>query len=312
MNADQHHQHQQHRQHRQHGDHHQSHGHGHEHGHGHGHGPAEESALAEMLDLDAEVLHDYLTGATALIHGLTAGDPPVRRILDVGSGTGTGTFALLRRFEAAEATTLDISAAMLEHLGKKARALGLADRVHPVRADLDAAWPAVGPADLVWASTSLHHMADPGRALAEIHAALRPGGLLAVAEFDTFPRFLPEDLGTGRPGLEERAHALLDAAKAEDMPHLGSDWGALLTGAGFAVEAERLFTVELTDPLPAAAGRYARSTLSRVRDHLADRLDAEDLATFGTLLDGEGPDALPHRTDLRVSAQRTVWVARRP
>lgn len=265
-----------------------------------------------MLDLDAEVLHDYLTGAVGLVHELTAGDPPVRRILDVGSGTGTGTFALLRQFEGAEATTLDISAGMLEHLGNKARALGLADRVHPVRADLDAAWPAVGPADLVWASTSLHHMADPGRALAEIHAALRPGGLLAVAEFDTLPRFLPEDLGTGRPGLEERAHAVLDAAKSEDVPHLGSDWAALLTAAGFTIEAERLFTVELTDPLPAAAGRYAQSTLRRVRDHAVGGLDAQDRAVFAALLDGEGPEALPHRPDLRISAQRTVWVARRP
>ncbi|WP_330299630.1 class I SAM-dependent methyltransferase [Streptomyces sp. NBC_00503] len=302
MNTDQH-QHQQHQ-------HHQHHQHGE--GNGHGHGPATEAALAEMLDLDAEVLHDYLTGAVGLIHGLTAGDPPVRRILDVGSGTGTGTFALLRRFEGAEATTLDISAGMLEHLGNKARTLGLADRVHPVRADLDAAWPAVGPADLVWASTSLHHMADPGRALAEIHAALRPGGLLAVAEFDTLPRFLPEDIGIGRPGLEERAQALIDAAKAVDVPHLGSDWGALLAGAGFTIEAEELFTVELTDPLPAAAGRYAQSTLRRVRDHVADRLDAQDRAAFATLLDGEGPEALPHRTDLRIRAQRTVWVARRP
>ncbi|MET9470069.1 class I SAM-dependent methyltransferase [Streptomyces sp. NPDC006544] len=293
---------------------------------GHDHGPADETALAEMLDLDGEVLHDYLTEVTGLIHDLvrsgsarsgpgrdTVGQASsVRRILDVGSGTGTGTFALLRRFEHAEATALDLSEEMLRHLEDKAGALGLADRVRTVRADLDAAWPSVGPADLVWASASLHHMADPGRALAEAFGALRPGGLLAVAEFGTFPRFLPEDTGSGRPGLEARAHAAVDAARSESMPHVDSDWGALLTGAGFTIEARRPFSVELTDPPPAATGRYARACLGRIRDHLGDRLDAEDLTALATLLDGEGPDSLAHRSDLVVRTQRTVWVARRP
>lgn len=290
------------------------HGPGHEHGQGHEHGPADETALAEMLDLDGEVLHGYHAGVAGLIQDLAQAGPagPVRRILDVGSGTGTGTFALLRRFEQAAVTALDLSEGMLRHLADKARALGLAERVQTVRADLDAPWPAVGPADLVWASASLHHMADPGRALGEAFGALRPGGLLAVAEFGTFPHFLPEDIGIGRPGLEARAHAVVDGARAGSMPHIDSDWGTLLTGAGFTVEAERPFAVELADPLPEATTRYARACLGRIRDHLRDKLDAEDLAALATLLDGDGPDSLAHRSDLVVRTERTVWVARRP
>lgn len=313
---------QQHRDHQHGGADGHGHGHGGSHGHGGGHShahahthqtPPDDSALAELLDLDGEVLHGYLADVTDVIHGLAdESAAPVRRILDVGSGTGTGTFALLRRFAQAEAVALDVSAGMLEHLGSKARALGVADRVRTVRADLDGAWPAVGPADLVWASASLHHMADPGRALAEAFAALRPGGLAALAEFGTFPRFLPDDIGIGRPGLEARANAVIDAARAEGLPHVGSDWSDLLTRAGFTVEAERAFTVALTDPLPAATGRYARATLGRVRAHLTDRLDAEDLAALDTLLAEEGPDALLHRTDLEVRAERFLWVARKP
>ncbi|CAM5634437.1 Trans-aconitate 2-methyltransferase [Streptomyces avidinii] len=304
------------------GDHAHDHGHGPDQGHhhdhgpdqGHHHGPADETALAEMLDLDGEVLRDYLTEVTGLVHELAQAGPasPVRRILDVGSGTGTGTFALLRRFEQAEATALDLSEGMLQRLVDKAGALGLAERVRTVRADLDAAWPAVGPADLVWASASLHHMADPGRALGEAFDALRPGGLLAVAEFGTFPYFLPEDIGIGRPGLEARAHAAVDGARSASVPHIDSDWGTLLTGAGFTVEAERPFAIELTDPLPEVTGRYARACLGRIRDHLGDRLDAEDLAALTALLDGEGPGSLARRTDLVVRTRRTVWVARRP
>ena len=91
----------------------------------------------------------------------------------------------------------------------KARVLGVADRVRAIQADLDAAWPAIDTVDLVWASSSLHHMADPDRVLTEVFAAIRPGGLLVVAELDSFPRFLPDDLGLGRPGLEARCHAVL-------------------------------------------------------------------------------------------------------
>ena len=42
------------------------------------------------------------------------------------------------------------------------------------------------------------------------------------------------------------------------------------------------------------------------------RLDADDLATFDALLDGEGPLAIRNRTDLGVRATRTVWIGRRP
>jgi SAM-dependent methyltransferase len=300
--------------------------------HHHQHGPAAETdpaalaALAELLDLDAEVLHSYLSEVTGWIRELAA-DPPPRRILDLGSGTGTGTLALLKRFERADVIALDISADMLHRLMDKARALGVAGQVRTVQADLDAAWPAVGTADLVWASASLHHLADPDRVLAEVFAALRPGGLLVVAELDSFPRFLPDDLGLGlgRPGLEARCHDALDQDRAARLPHLGSDWGARLSGAGFIIEAERSFAIELTPPLPAAASRYAQASLRRMRSGLDGQIDgqtsagrtsagqisAEDLAALDTLIDSDGPDGIRQRDDLSVRTTRTVWIARR-
>ena len=89
--------------------------------------------MAELLDLDAEVLHSYLSGVTAWIRELAA-DQPGRRILDLGCGTGTGAFALLECFGDAEVTALDLSAALLHRLRDRARELGLADddpRVNP-------------------------------------------------------------------------------------------------------------------------------------------------------------------------------------
>ncbi|GII60968.1 SAM-dependent methyltransferase [Sphaerisporangium krabiense] len=288
-----------------------THHHGHA-GHGHHHGAAhDDAALAEMLDLDAEILHPMVSEMTAWLADL-AGEPAPRRILDLGSGTGSGAFALLRRFDGAEVTAVDASDTMLDRLLRNAREQGLAGRIHAVRADLDEGWPAVGAADLVWASASLHHLADPGRVFGEVLAALRPGGLFAVLEMESFPRILPDDLGVGRPGLEARCHAALKERRRHDMPLMGADWGELLSEAGFAVEARRDLTLTLTTPPPGLAGRYAQVMLDRLRSHLRDDLDAGDLATLDALLETGGPHDVRHRTDLTVRATRPAWVARRP
>jgi hypothetical protein len=169
----------------------------------------------------------------------------------------------------------------------------VADRIRAVQADLDKAWPPAGPADLAWASSSLHHMADPDRVLTEVFAALRPGGLLVVAEMDSFPRFLPDDLGLGHPGLEARCHAALAEGLARELPHLGSDWGSRLSKAGFAIEAERTFTIDLTPPLPPSARRYAQATLQRIRSGMDGRISAGDLATLDTLIDSDPQSSMP-------------------
>lgn len=270
-----------------------------------------ESAMAELLDLDAEVLHTFLSEATAVLAQLTRDEPP-RRILDLGSGTGTGTLALLQRFEDAEATAVDRSPRLLDHLRGKARARGVEDRVRTVPADLDAAWPDFGAVNLVWASASLHHLTDPDRGLREIFESLRPGGLLAVIEMAGFPHFLPDDVGRGRPGLEARCHAARAEAHAESLPDLGSDWGPRLSRAGFTVEVERPFTIDLRPPLPESTARYAQASLRMLRSRIAGKLDSEDLATLDHLVDSDGPDGVVRRDDLTVRAERTLWAARRP
>jgi SAM-dependent methyltransferase len=267
--------------------------------------------MAELLDLDAEVLHAYLSEVTGWVYELAAGRPP-QRILDLGSGTGTGAITLARRFGDAEVIAVDMSAYLLGRLRDKAVALGVAGRIRTVEADLDAGWPAIGPVDLAWASSSLHHMADPDRVLTEVFATMNPGGLLVVAELDSFPRFLPDDAGPGDPGLEARCHAALDRIRAGELPHMGSDWGRRLSKAGFTIQGERTFAIHLTPPLPAATGRYARASLRRLRSGLDGQLSDGDLAALDTLIGSDGPEGLLRREDLTVRATRTVWAARRP
>lgn len=286
--------------------------HAHHHGHDHhDHGtPDQQDGLAEVLDLDAELFAPYLTSVTARVAD-AAGDGGVTRIVDLGAGTGTGTFALLERFPGSRVTAVDSSPDMLARLAGAARAKGLGDRVRTLETDAGTGLAGIEDADLVWASASLHHVDDPAAALAGVRAALRPGGLLAVAEMDGMPHFLPDDAVAERPGLEARCREALSALHAERLPHLGADWGTLLTAAGLTVEQERTEHLELRAPLPVSAGQYAHLVLSRIREALDGRADPADLAALGTLLDG-GPQDVRHRDDLVVRSTRQLWVARRP
>lgn len=255
------------------------------------------AAMADLLDLDGEVLHDYLAGVTAWI--AEQSDAAPRRILDLGAGTGTGTIALARQFPDAEVIALDNSEGLLSRLQGKVAELGLDSRASWVQVDLDAEWPALDEVDLAWACTSMHHLADAGRVLADVLATLRPRGLLAVIELDSPPCFLPDDAGAG---VQARCQDAVSRLNAEVMPLLGADWGPQLEQAGFDVIARRRFDIDLKPPLPAATGRYARAYLRQIRSAMDDRLEPADLRALDSLL---------VRTDLVVRGTRTAWLGRR-
>ncbi|MDG4828763.1 class I SAM-dependent methyltransferase [Solwaraspora sp. WMMD1047] len=278
-------------------------------GHGPGHGSGHDGDLIEILDLDAVVLAEHLAD---IIRWLPFDAPP-RRIVDLGCGTGAGTFALLERLPDAHVIAVDSSVAHLQRLMSKACERGEEHRVRTVQADLDGpTWPDLGRPDLVWASASLHHLADPERALRAVGSLLAPGGLFAVLELAGFPRFLPENMPTDRPGLEDRCHAAADRLHAGRMSHRGADWGPLLTAAGFTVEGIRTIAVNVEGAGDHAVGAYALNGLTRIRHGLADALDPEDLAALDRLLDTGGDQSILRRGDLQVRTERTIWAARRP
>lgn len=261
----------------------------------------------EILDLDAEVLAEH----TASIAAWLPVEKSPRHIVDLGCGTGAGTFALLARFPGAEVTAVDASAAHLRRLRERADEVGVADRVRTVRADLDADWPEFGRPELVWASASMHHLADPDRTLRKVYELLPPGCLFAVVELAGFPRFLPGDAPEERPGLEERCHAALAHHHAEHVSHRGADWGPKLAAAGFTVESERTISVNVGGSHSKAVGDYAISGLKRLRASAAPALSADDLRALDQLLDVDSPLSILHRSDLAVRTERRVWAGRR-
>ena len=274
--------------------------------HAHDHGPHhDEAGLADLLQLDAELLAPLLdeVGDWAVRHA----PETVRAIVYVGAGTGTASLALAQRFPGAEVVAVDRSSVMLYRLREAATARGLADRLRAVQCDLDGGWPAVVGVDLAWASSSLHEVADPDRVLRDLHAALSPGGLLVVVELDGLPRFLPEDVGLGRPGLEPRCHEALAREGWNQHP----DWRPHLESAGFDVLEQRTFTLDV-EPAPPTTGPYAHAFLRRVRASLDGRLAPDDLDVLDHLVADDGLQAVLHRADLALNARRTAWAARRP
>jgi SAM-dependent methyltransferase len=262
--------------------------------------------LADMLDLDADVLRDYYRELIAWAGSLVPDRP---RIVDLGAGTGVGTLALARHLPDAELTAVDRDEELLARLRHRAAEEGLAGRVRTVVADLDGDWSDLrpidlGPVDLVWASASMHHLTDPARTVGQVHDRLRPGGAFMITELDSFPRFLTDP---ALAEIEDRCQAELARLRHEGGLHMGEDWGARLTAAGFDLEGERRFDIELPPPLPANAVRYAQVTLQRTRHHLADRLSADDLAALDEVV-----ATAPDRSDLAVRTTRTVWIGRRP
>ncbi|WP_219817347.1 trans-aconitate 2-methyltransferase [Arthrobacter sp. N199823] len=286
----------------EHGHHHPHAGHSHDEGHSH----ATDAELAQMLDLDALILGSYLTDATAWAAELAGHEPET--ILDVGAGSGVGTLALARRFPSAHVTALDISAQMLATTLGSAAASGLDGRIAGLQANLNEEWPASATADLMWASSSLHELADPERTMAEMFANLTPGGLLIVIEMDGLPSFLPERLQEGSSvvnGMESRLHASLASNGWNQYP----EWTAGLERAGFTVERRHFPTQG--SATPELAARYGRTFLGRIAPALAGAVSPADLASLELLL-GDGPESLERRGDLVVRGHRTGWAASKP
>jgi SAM-dependent methyltransferase len=193
---------------------------------------------------------------------------------------------------------------MLALVRSRGSAAGLSARVSTALADVSVDIGELGGFDLAWAAMSLHEIADPPQGFRNLHAALRPGGHLAVVETDRSPRVLPADLA----GFEERINALVDRSGPHAADH--PDWTPFLLAAGFALVEQRTFTTQESVPGSGPAGEYARLNLQRMADAVLPRLDAADRKTLEGLL-GDGPEAVRHLT-LSVRGSRTAWLARRP
>ncbi|MET0864437.1 MAG: class I SAM-dependent methyltransferase [Nakamurella sp.] len=255
----------------------------------HSHQRTDHHDQQHFLELDAEVFGGNLAAVLDLI-----GSTP-RRIVDIGAGTGAGSRLLHERYPDAAVTCVDNDPVMLEMLRRQG--------FRVVEADLDKGFPALpSPSvdvealvDLVWASSSLHHVAHPDRLLSGVRSALAPGGVLVVVELAGLPQFLTAaSLGDQRGALlEQHCHA---AAAAEGWNRY-PDWTPAMQAAGFRVSKSDVTTAA---PVTPAAREYAQQWFTRFAQLTG--LTADDRSAIEALL-GRFADL-----ELEPRTTRTVWV----
>ncbi|MGX1622761.1 class I SAM-dependent methyltransferase [Streptomyces sp. NPDC055506] len=280
---------------------------------GHDHTHLDWAAMAPRLESQAELFASLYERAMGwLAHEVT--EPGL--IVDAGSGPGVVSCLFAETFPGARIVAVDGSEPLLERARARAERLGVADRFGTIAGELpDVLEELDYPADLLWASRSLHHLGDQRAALTAFAARLAPGGTLALMEGGLPARYLPRDIGIGRPGLQAR----LDALEAEWFTRMRTelpgyvaeteDWPALLASAGLKPGRTHTFLLDLPAPVSDRAREYVVGSLSHLRERIPEGFDADDLATLDRLLDPEDEAGLYRRADVFVLEAHTVHTA---
>ncbi|MFI9819706.1 class I SAM-dependent methyltransferase [Streptomyces sp. NPDC052013] len=290
--------------------------HHHTHDHSHDHTDIDWAEMADHLESQAELFTPLYERALGWL-AKEVTEPGL--VVDAGSGPGVIACLFAETFPGARIVAVDGSEPLLERASARAAHRGVADRFSTLAGELPGVLDELDyPADLLWASRSVHHLGDQQAALTALAARLAPGGTLAVMEGGLPARFLPRDLGFGRPGLQAR----LDALEEEWFSRMRADlpgsvattehWPALLTAAGLHHTRTRTFLLDLPAPATDRARAYAIATLTRLRETFADHLDPDDRATLDRLLDPNDKTGLHHRPDVFLLAAHTVHTAVRP
>jgi SAM-dependent methyltransferase len=289
----------------------------HQHHHGAGHlDEADWEQWAAQTELEGEVLIGFVTGTVEQVKAQRGEDaPPVRRVLDIGSGPGVGTCELARLFPEAHVVALDGSPAMLGRAAQRAGERGLGPRISTHLAELPDGIDGVEPVDVIWASMSLHHVGDEVGLLRLLRDLLSPHGLIALAEVAEPMRVLPDTLEVGRPGLAERLHEAGErwfASMREGLPGAvpSSDLPSMVTAARFEVLDSRIVRESFEAPLSEHVRQMVLGHLRRTRRHLEELLDHDDLEAIDVLTDPDDERAVIHRSDVFVEASRKIVIAR--
>jgi tRNA (cmo5U34)-methyltransferase len=134
---------------------------------------------AEYDGVRQRLVPDYAGFYGAVVDALRRLGADIRRVLDLGAGTGLLSEQIAAAFPGVEIELLDASDAMLTLAQQR-----LGDAVSAVHvADMSAALPD-GPFDAVVSALAIHHLEDEEKRalMGRIHAALRPGGVFVNAE----------------------------------------------------------------------------------------------------------------------------------
>jgi len=282
-------------------------------GHGHDYRHSNDfdwDAMADALEIDGTLVLPLVEAVSAGLQRAGIDTATVARVVDVGCGPGVVTCALAETFPAARITGIDSAAHLLDRLRHRTLDAGLQDRVDGLTGDLEHELPQLPPADLVWASMVIHHVADPAATLRRLGDLLRPGGTLIMVEFGGHPRVLPADDPVVVDGtwarLEDGARATLVERLGPDL--IGRDWPRDLRLAGLTDVTDELVTFSHDAPLDELPRRWLERHIRRGIGMAGDALTPGDVETLETLANAVEQG---RRTDAFVAADRRVLTARR-
>jgi SAM-dependent methyltransferase len=234
--------------------------------------------------------------------------PEATRVLDVGSGPGVAACAFARLLPHAQVVAADGAPELLDLALARAAEQGVDDRLQVHRVLLPEGLPGLPAADIVWVSGVAHHMPDPARAVRDLAALVRPGGVLALREGGLPLRFLPEHADRG---LSARMDALNDEMAHRHEHPMGvveapRSWPELLAEAGLTGVTNRSFLLDRPAPLDQPNRRQLQRHLRREREVIGDRAGGADLARLDRLAADGGPESVLHRPDVFLLRASTV------
>jgi len=252
---------------------------------GHSHTDVDWQVMADQLENGGDLQLPVLRRTAARLSELMDPQTKVRRILDIGSGPGVMTCVLAGRVAVRQAQLPEGLDSGDEH-GEGG----------------------LGPADL----------GDQQAALNQLAHVLRPGGLLAVAEGGLPMRFLPRDIGIGRPGLQTRLDAAQERwfqimrAELPGSTTVVEHWPAMLSCAGLIGVASFTSLLDLPAPLGEPARAFLHGHLTRLRERAREFLNAQDHTTLDVLLDPRAPEGILRRADAFLLSATTVFTGLSP
>ncbi|MFD5094289.1 class I SAM-dependent methyltransferase [Amycolatopsis thailandensis] len=269
--------------------------------------------MAEALDAEPMRM-----AARRLLEGM----PDRPTILDVGCGAGGMSVLFAEEFTSAGAKIVLVDATeplLAEAHRVVAAAAGDNATVETIHADVadDGLSAKLPPADLVWASRVVHHLPDQQSAVDTLARLARPGGLVAISEGGLDFNCLPWDLGTGRPGLEERLLAARGEWFAEmragipgsvSMPY---GWNIALQRAGLIDVDSFGVLIHHPAPGPDLLREFVIERVTWLTEVAGELLNSDDHKTAAALLDSASPDFLGARQDLFLQGAKTIHCGRR-
>jgi len=146
----------------------------------------------------------------ATVAALALAGREIRRVLDLGAGTGLLAAHVATAHPDVQLTLLDGAAGMLDRAREK-----FGDGASYVLADLADPLPGDGPWDAVVSALAIHHLDDVGKRelFARVYAALAPGGMFVNAE-----------QVAGPTGCFDDAYHRWHERRAKELGTTESDW----------------------------------------------------------------------------------------